>query len=398
MKNNLTLLPLLLLLLSTACKKQETQQEPVSAGLSLDNKLAVNAPITTLAYTTDHTYNLNVVYFVPNDVPAVANYQSRLSEILINLQTFYKNEMSRNGYGMKTFGLYKDGANVRIITINGAYGKSQYPYSGGNGAVWSEVQAYKTAHPTEFDSDHYLIILPAYSYNASGEPSGGPFYGTGRVCYALDYNGMAYSALGTGGTAGTRATKWIGGMAHELGHGLNLPHNKGQVYQTTALGTALMGAGNYTYGISPTFLTHADCAILNQNQVFQNSTSITYHGAVTSSLTALTANYNASTQTIQASGSFASTVTVKSVDIYLDPNVNNEGTGGNTDYNAVAFKQDISSGTSFNINMKVSELYEKANTPYQMKIRLICQNGVVKTYNYSFSFVNGVPNINITAP
>ena len=41
-------------------------------------------------------------------------------------------------------------------------------------------------------------------------------------------------------------TVYIGGTIHELGHGLSLPHNLATKNESIR-GTALMGAGNYTY-------------------------------------------------------------------------------------------------------------------------------------------------------
>jgi len=176
-------------------------------------------------------------------------------------------------------------------------------------------------------------------------------------------------------------------MAHELGHAINLPHNRGTITETTAYGTALMGTGTYTYGKSPTFLTPADCAILNQNQVFQPTTSTTYYGAVTASLPIFTSSYNSSSQAIIANGTFSSTVPVKSVIIYLMP-------GGDT-YSQVAWKQDIASGNAFSFSMPISELLQKGNTSYQMGVRLVCENGVLKDFVYSFRFRKDVPIINI---
>ena len=41
---------------------------------------------------------------------------------------------------------------------------------------------------------------------------------------------------------------FIGGVCHELGHALGLPHNNERADERAAFGTALMGSGNRTYG------------------------------------------------------------------------------------------------------------------------------------------------------
>lgn len=41
---------------------------------------------------------------------------------------------------------------------------------------------------------------------------------------------------------------FVGGVCHELGHALGLPHNMERPDEQKAFGTALMGSGNRTYG------------------------------------------------------------------------------------------------------------------------------------------------------
>ncbi|MFT5123023.1 MAG: hypothetical protein ACI9TH_004291 [Kiritimatiellia bacterium] len=59
---------------------------------------------------------------------------------------------------------------------------------------------------------------------------------------------------------------YIGGIAHELGHGIGLPHNNGTPEEKSWAGTSLMGGGNHTYraevwgGKNPSFLSQS-CAL-----------------------------------------------------------------------------------------------------------------------------------------
>ena len=70
-------------------------------------------PVSEFNYTSDKMHNLNIVYFIPNDVVEPAEYHRRLSEILLDAQDFFGKEMERNGYGYKTFGLLKDDVKKR---------------------------------------------------------------------------------------------------------------------------------------------------------------------------------------------------------------------------------------------------------------------------------------------
>ncbi len=358
----------------------------------------VPSPVINFTYTSDKAQNLNVVYFVPNDVAVPADYHRRLSEILLNAEAFFGNEMQRNGYGYKTFGLLKDVAKKRIklIEIKGKQGKAAYPYNGGSGAVQSEIALFKASNPSAFTSDHNLIIIPAYDYDTNGEPGGPPFYGVGKSCFALDYADQDIKYLGAAGTLGTRATKWIGGMIHELGHGLNLPHNRQKALSELPLGMSLMWAGNGTWGKSPTFLTKADCAVLNANQVFNNDNK-TYYTSVTASVLRIQALYDAGKASIVVKGKYSSNTTVTDLVYFNDPNVNNEGTGVNKDYNAIAWTSKPINGDSFYVEMPINDLVEKAdNIPYELKLKLVHENGTVTETAYSYTFQNGLPVLNFS--
>ena len=375
-----------------ACKKTDTTTPaPVTP---------VTPPSTsTYTYTSDKAQNLNVVYFIPNDVAVPVDYHRRLSEILLNAQDFFGKEMQRNGYGLKTFGLLKDDSKKRIklIEIKGRLGKAAYPSNGGYVAVQTEIADYKSTHGSEFTSDHYLVIIPAYTYDANGEPGGPPFYGVGKTCFALDYADQDVKYLGAGGTLGNRATKWIGGMIHELGHGLNLPHNRQKAVSENALGMSLMWAGNSTWGVSPTFLTAADCAVLNTNQVFNNDGKF-YYTPVTASVQRINGEYNAAKNAIIIKGKFKSSAVVTDVVYFNDPNVNNEGTGVNKDYNSIAWTSKPISADSFYIEMPVADLVEKTdNIPYEFKVKLVHENGTLVETFYSYTFLGGLPIIEFSS-
>ena len=378
-----------ILFASAACKKSK---QPGG-----ENETTVQ-PAPTYTYSSDKTRNLNVVYFIPNDVAIPTDHHRRLSEILLQAHDFFGKEMQRNGYGFKPFGLLKDEAKKRIklIEIKGKQGKAAYPYSGGAGAVQTEIAEYKAANPSAFTSDHYLVIIPAYTYDTNGEPGGPPFYGVGKTCFALDYADQDIKYLGTGGTLGNRATKWIGGMIHELGHGLNLPHNRQKAISENALGMSLMWAGNSTWGISPTFLTAADCAVLNTNQVFNNDNK-SYYAAVTASVQRINATYDAGKAAIILKGKYSSSIAVTDLIYFNDPNVNNEGTGVNRDYNSIAWTSKPINNDSFSIEMPISDLVEKADDiPYELKVKLVHENGNVTETIYSYTFQSGIPVLNFS--
>lgn len=338
-------------------------------------------------YSSTQPYNLNVVYFVANDVPLDPTYKARLSAIMLWAQNFYKQNMINNGYGAKTFGLFTETANpnnVKIIVIHGNQPLSSYPYSDYS-QMNNEINAYFANNPSQKSSKHTLVIAAVPDQATANVP----FYGIGKTCFALDYPQFNIQYLGTNTY---EFTKWFGGMMHELGHGLNLPHSK-QTNSENAnpnQGMNLMSAGNYTLGASPTFINRAGSAILNNCQVFASAPGITYYNGHNTGLTALHTTYSNGILTV--SGSFQSNRPVTDVNIYQDPHSAPHTVGGEA-YDRKAWSVSPI-GNTFSVSMPVSEL-EITNGQYNLQIELVLKNGETTFNYYPFTYTNGVPDINV---
>lgn len=342
----------------------------------------------TFEYISEKPYNLNVIYFVPADKVPNENYHQRLSEIMLDGQAFFLKYMKHWGYGNKTFGLLKDDSKkrVKIHVINGTKPASAYPYEGGGNEMRKEIDAYFSENPSEKSSEHFLVISAVNQAVTGGaNPADVPFYGIGRYAYALDYPGMSIDDLGKDGVAGSEATKWIGGLLHEMGHGLNLPHCKEKVSEASDpnLGTSLMGSGNYTYGNSPTCLTHSSAAYLNNCQVFAESQG-NFYGPVSSSISSIQANFE--NGSIKISGTFESDVPVSDLTFSNRPE---SDAGG---YQAVKWVEKPD-GTSFSVAMPIEEFWQKGNTLYDFSIVRHHTNGANTATNYAYSFENDVPSV-----
>ncbi|UGU16650.1 discoidin domain-containing protein [Sinomicrobium kalidii] len=344
-------------------------------------------------YTSAHAYNLNVIYFVASDREFNENYHERLSKIMLEGQQFFGDWMQHWGYGNKTFGLLKNEEQqlVKLHFIQGEKTSDNYPYEGGATAVKAEVDAYFSEHPEEKAGDHNLIIMAVNEKLDEGEEMevGVPFYGIGRDAYALDYPGMSYDNLGTGGDVGWNATKWIGGLYHEMGHGLNLPHCGSTVSESesSTYGTSLMGPGNSTFGISPTFLAHSSAAIVNNCQVFSREEKA-FYTETNAYIDALSAYYDAGD--IVVSGSFVSDIPVTDVTYYHKPGTDPGG------YRAVTWVNKPGGDNSFSIRMPVSEFKEKENNEYTFSVILNHENGNNTWTGFNYAFVSGVPDIDIS--
>ncbi|MFD0761351.1 discoidin domain-containing protein [Lutibacter aestuarii] len=366
----------MLISIAFSCSKKENEIE----------EIIINPePIEeTFNYTSSEKYNLNIVYFIPSDIKNLPNSHKRLSEIFLHGQQFYKSNMNHYGFGNKTYNLLtdKEKNRVKIIYINGKYPTSNYPYEGGGAIIKEEVDAYFRTNPEENKSEHTIVVVPVKDQDNPDVP----FYGWGKWCFALDYEHMDVNYFKDGTKKGADATKYIGGLLHELGHALNLPHNKQKVSESTLenKGTSLMGSGNYTYGNSPTFLTEASCAILNNNQIF-GSSNIEYYTGASLQITSIKATYN--NGSLNLNGTFQSDVDVNYVGYYNDP------ADDNADYDAVTWAAPISENNTFNIDMPLNELFKKDNTPYALRLRFCHINGEITTYSYAYKFVDNEPII-----
>ena len=327
---------------------------------------------------------LNVVYFLGSDTEPVPDYERRLSELLLYLQQFYGREMQRHGYGARSFGLdIKSPGRVNIIEYKAKNPAAHYPYENGGGwKAAQELEEFFKANPDRKKSQHTLVIMPTWNDEKNGpdNPGGVPFYGMGRNCFALDYPAFDIKHLCQKTREGQLLTKWYGGLAHELGHGLNLPHNHQTASDGKKYGTALMGAGNYTFGISPTFLTPASCALLDACEVFSVTPAQKfYEGRPEVEIKDTAISFKG--DQILISGSYKSPQTVKALNVYVqDPPY-----AVNQDYDAVSFSQRLGKKSGkFSMKIDKKELDGLTNNEFRISLMFILANGLHMQKHFTF--------------
>ena len=327
---------------------------------------------------------LNVVYFLGSDTEPVPDYERRLSELLLYLQQFYGREMQRHGYGARSFGLdIKSPGRVNIIEYKAKNPAAHYPYENGGGwKAAQELEEFFKANPDRKKSQHTLVIMPTWNDEKNGpdNPGGVPFYGMGRNCFALDYPAVDIKHLGQKTREGQLLTKWYGGLAHELGHGLNLPHNHQTASDGKKYGTALMGAGNYTFGTSPTFLTPASCALLDACEVFSVTPAQKfYEGRPEVEIKDTAISFKG--DQILISGSYKSPQTVKALNVYVqDPPY-----AVNQDYDAVSFSQRLGKKSGkFSMKIDKKELDGLTNNEFRISLMFILANGLHMQKHFTF--------------
>lgn len=344
-----------------------------------------------VTYTSNQPYNLDIFYFRATDLPEDAGYQERISSLLIWLQSYFRYWMNENGYGNKSFGLWRNESDtmlVRIIPIDGAHTLSFYSTAtGGNDTLISEVYNFFAEHPEYVTSEHAVVSIGVPDPTTYSMP----YYGWRGMCFYTDFPTLSLDYMGMSGTyLGDLFVTYFGGMAHEMAHGMNAPHS----HQTTSenldpdKGENLMAAGNYTLTASPTFINRATCAILATSQVFLTEETDDHYNGNISFIKHLRGYVEG--DTLVLSGTFVSNRTVTDVNFYQDPYATpSDG------YERVAFSVSSIEGDSFYMAMPAKEVLQSfaypPTGPYNLQIELVLANGELAYFVYPMAYYDSVP-------
>lgn len=333
---------------------------------------------------SNYKSQLNVVYFVANDIKANPNFQRRISTILLKHQLFVMKWMKHWGYEEKSFGLPLDeNGLIKVIVVKGEKPKAAYSYKEGAPLMKKEIEQYYTDNKLEWYSPHTLVISAT-----NGDTSDTPFFGSGKWCYATDYEGMAYELYNIDPITGEAMnpiplkTNLIGGLLHELTHGLNCPHVGASLSHKNdnKFGVPLMGNGNQTYGKEPTFLHHATAATLNNMQL-SSTTNKVYYEATTSTLKIEEPIVNGTDITVK--GSFTASVPVTDVVVRFY-NSTEEFMGGSTGYTSMAWVVKPSNNT-FEVTVPIKELSIR-NFKLKVGATILMDNGNAAHNNLEYVY------------
>ncbi|HVJ85367.1 MAG TPA: NPCBM/NEW2 domain-containing protein [Caulifigura sp.] len=235
-----------------------------------------------------------ITYFTPADCEPAPQYRERLSRVLFDVQKFYLDEMRRNGFGDRTlrFETEADGL-IRIHMVKGAHPASHYKTESGSEIRTECYPVLKDAGL--FPNSETIAIfcnLSRWDEAAKTISQHSPYYAGGSQSSGTAWqcdSPILDSALidrkepivqdGQYGkiSLGKYNTIFVGGVAHEFGHALQLPHNAERQDQRALWGTALMGRGNHTYGSERrgeserSFLTLASALRLASHPMFSGS-------------------------------------------------------------------------------------------------------------------------------
>jgi hypothetical protein len=255
-------------------------------------------PAATTTETRTPHQHVYIVYLNPADRECLPDYQERLDRVMTEIQAWYRDELERNGFGPLTFPLERDQDGHLVIHVV----KSSRSYAQGEEITTKEMRdnQVKPALRTKgIDIDQEHIIIFANSIFVSGDDQEKILHSSSHYCGGGNHrSGTAWVTdfelldplnlpkktpkILDGGrrpyTLGKYVVTYMGGVAHEFGHSLGLPHNEQTEEQLEELGYTLMGSGNYhLFGERAgeekgAYLSKPHATILSSHPLFKRNT------------------------------------------------------------------------------------------------------------------------------
>ena len=334
---------------------------------------------------------------------------------MTDIQQFYRVEMGRLGYGDVTLALETKEGQLQLHEVRGqANDDGSYSYRTG-GRIRAEVVRALAKKGIDANGETLLIICGLSKTEGKKVTIYSPYYGMGAdhnkgICFVADSDWLRIEGLKPDKKRITLRVKehrgyepfslarfnttYIGGTIHELGHGLSLPHNHATKMEAER-GTALMGAGNYTYRQEwrdegkGSFLTHAHALRLLVHPLFSGTTQ---QCAESPELRLLKMSVAFRAGQIHVRGKARSDIPAVAMIAYNDgENKGQRGYQVNNDYDATTWTSVMSPRNEF--WLRVGDLKDGN---HQLRLISVHANGAIVVKRFHYTTKDGVPNFATT--
>ena len=350
---------------------------------------------------------LRVVYFYPADRKPIKDHRKRWNGIMTDIQNFFRTEMNRLGYNQVTISLEKENGILKLHEVQGIHKDANYTYKSG-GKIKGEVFKALRAKGINSEEETLLIVCGLSKTDGKKVTIYSPYYGMGAnhnkgICFTADMEWLSIEGLKPDPkkiilqvkehrgfepfTLNRFNTVYIGGTIHELGHGLSLPHNLGTKKESTR-GTALMGAGNYTYRKEwlqgkGSFLTHSSALRLLVHPLFRGSTN---QAKKPPSIGYKKLSLSTKNGAIQINGTIDSTIPAVAMIAYNDgENKGQRGYMVNNNYDATSWTSVLNPNNEFFL-----EVGDLRDGNHQIRLVSVHINGAITTKRMHYSMKDGV--------
>lgn len=211
---------------------------------------------------------MRVLYWTPADRSPQPEFRPRLTRVMKCIQDFYGTQMAGWGFPGRTIQLDVDNDGLlKIPVVQGTLKSAECSEQDGADGQAIRRDCLRTLREAGLDGEKETMVIFCNlaewdaekrtmshhsPYYAGGTSEGGTAWQVDSPLLDSGLLAVKDQRLQDGQygniTVGRYNSIFVGGVCHELGHALGLPHCRACEAAQAARGTALMGSGNRTFG------------------------------------------------------------------------------------------------------------------------------------------------------